>query len=157
MLTRPIPMDSRPYAGDMSLPIYGHLLLQGCLFLAINAGCSRDSTPASEKSAVTETKALRKGYEIPIPMIEYWEGTNILKFKYEMRYGVDGKVARNGWASAYYGNGNREREGAYIDNERAGTWTYYTIDGGVSRTEEREGNPVWTGPDQHKAAPGTEQ
>ena len=90
-------------------------------------------------------------------MIEFWDGTTRVKYEYEMRYGPDGQVQRNGWARAYYSNGSVEREGAYLDGARAGTWTYYTPEGKIDRSGFERGQPVWSGPGQLKAVPGTEQ
>ena len=90
-------------------------------------------------------------------MVEFWDGTNQVKYEYEMRYSPDGSLQRNGWGRAYYSNGAMEREGAYFQDARVGTWTYYTAQGAVQRTEDRPGEAVWTGPGQLKAVPGTEQ
>lgn len=153
-------MDAQAYAGGMSLPTFSPfslLIITGCLLFPIHAGCSHEPASAPQETAASETNPPRTGYEIPIPMIEFWEGTNQLKYEYEMRYDTNGQVARNGWSRAYYGNGNLEREGAYLDGARSGIWTYYAIDGSINRTEDHGGNPEWTGPDQFKAVPGTEQ
>lgn len=139
----------------------------GVLALTIASGCGDTPTtttePASNPPEPTTTASveLRRGYEIPIPMNEFWEGTKTLKYTYEMRFDTDGKLHRNGWGRAYYANGAIEREGAYrYDHdrrmsERMGTWTYYEADGSVKRVEERGGAPIWTGPDQRTPPPGT--
>lgn len=72
-------------------------------------------------------------------MKEYWDGTKIPKFVYEMRRGADGKWDRNGRAQAYYSSGKLEREGRYKDGKRVGLWTYYDPEGKVLRTEQRGG------------------
>jgi hypothetical protein len=139
----------------------------GALVLTVASGCGDTATtspappstpPEATKTASTE---LRRGYEIPIPMNEFWDGTKTLKYTYEMRFDTDGKIHRNGWGRAYYANGVIEREGAYrYDHdlemsERMGTWTYYEADGSVKRVEERGGTPIWTGPNQQTPPPGT--
>ena len=138
--------------------------LLGALTLTLAAGCGGDATTASAPSPTEPTKPateLRRGYETPIPMNEFWDGTRTLKYTYEMRFDTDGKLHRNGWGRAYYANGVIEREGTYRYDpqremsERMGTWTYYEADGSVKRVEERGGVPIWTGPDQTTAPPGT--
>ena len=125
-----------------------------------------ESTPAP---AQPPAATARRGYEIPIDQLEYWDPKTrtTLKFTYEMRFDPPGpgengpRLHRNGWARAYYGSGELEREGAYRYNakskesERVGTWTYYEPDGSTSRIEERGGEAIWTGPDQQIAPPGT--
>ncbi len=145
---------------------------------AFMAGCDRpeaepSSSPANTRPPAISTKrpsappesSLRRGYEIPIPQLEFWAGTETLKYSYEMRFdppdeeGGRPKLHRNGWARAYYLSGELEREGAYRyvaangRSERVGRWTYYTPEGTVDRTEERGGEVIWTGPDQTLAPP----
>lgn len=72
-------------------------------------------------------------------MKEFWEGTRILKFCYEMRRSASGKWDRNGMSQAYYASGKLEREGPYKDGKRVGNWTYYDDAGNVLRTENRGG------------------
>ena len=157
----------RDSAGPLRIAIgtvAGALLLVAC-----------ERGPAATKPAVdpidTSTTAsapeARRGYEIPIPQLEFWAGTQVPKFRYEMRFdpaeepGGSPRLHRNGWASAYYGSGVMEREGAYRydaalgRSERVGVWTYYTQDGKVERTEDRGGEVIWTAPDQLIAPPGT--
>lgn len=144
------------------------LLTMVCL---VAGGCGNDPTasPPAEPAPVAESAAsdARRGYEIPIPQIEYWEGSDrVLKFSYEMRFdapGPNGRPAlhRNGWARAYYASGTLEREGAYQwipargRSERVGRWTYFDAEGNVARVEDRGGDPIWTGPDQTTPPPGT--
>ncbi|MCP4836953.1 MAG: hypothetical protein GY895_19555 [Phycisphaera sp.] len=141
---------------------------------AASFGCT-EKTPPSEtvaKPATTTTPATaepRRGYEIPIPQIEFWDPERTtLKYTYEMRFDPAGpgekgpRLHRNGWARAYYGSGRLEREGAYRfdrtknQSDRVGTWIYYDTEGNPSRTEERGGEVIWTGPDQLVPPPGTE-
>lgn len=141
--------------------------LLGTLALVIASGCgdagttTTDPGPPSTDPTPSPAAELRRGYEIPIPMNEFWDGTKTLKYSYEMRFDTDGKLHRNGWGRAYYANGALEREGAYrYDHEREmsermGTWTYYEADGRVKRIEERGGVPIWDGPDQTTPPPGT--
>lgn len=136
-------------------------------------GCERDAPridPAGSESTTAAAPELRRGYEIPIPQLEYWDPSErtVLKYSYEMRFDPPGpgekgpRLHRNGWAKAYYGSGGLEREGAYrFDraknrSERVGTWTYYDTEGNPSRTEDRGGEVIWTGPDQRIPPPGTE-
>ena len=128
-----------------------------------------DPSPSSPNDPRSSEVTGRRGYEIPIAQLEFWdpEERTIPKFSYEMRFDPPGpgengpRLHRNGWAKAYYGSGLIEREGAYRYNretgqsERVGTWTYYGTDGSVSRIEDRGGEVVWTGPDQRIAPPGT--
>ncbi len=142
-------------------------LLLGSLVLIFAAGCGDTAStgtgpaPQDAGTTITPTVELRRGFETPIPMQEFWDGTKTLKYTYEMRFDTDGKLHRNGWGRAYYANGVLEREGAYrYDHdrkmsERMGTWTYYEADGSVKRVEERGGTPIWTGPDQKTPPPGT--
>jgi hypothetical protein len=118
--------------------------------------------PGSNESQIGSTTVeLRRGYEIPIAMVEHWEGTRVQKYTYEMRFDADGKLHRNGWAQAFYSSGNLEREGSYrfnpveVQSDRVGLWTYYKPDGSVDRTEERAGDPIWTAADQRLPPPGT--
>jgi len=129
------------------------------LFSCTNSDSTSETGTSNppEKASPSTAKPLREGYEAPFPMREYWDSTGKLKFEYEMRYGPNGKVARNGWSSAYYADGAIEREGAYLQNERIGTWTYYSNDGSVDRTENRGGQTIWTGPNQAIPTPGTEE
>jgi hypothetical protein len=125
-----------------------------------NATESATTTPPDATASTA-----RRGYEIPIPQLEYWEGTKTLKYSYEMRFdpadeeGGRPKLHRNGWGRAYYLSGGLEREGSYRyipangRSERVGVWTYYTPEGSVDRTEDRRGPVVWTGPDQLIAPP----
>ncbi len=120
-----------------------------------------------DASGPTDAPSGRRGYEIPIPQLEYWADTQVLKYSYEMRFdppdeeGGRPRLHRNGWARAYYLTGGLEREGAYRyiaangRSERVGRWTYYTPEGAVDRVEERGGEVIWTAPDQLIAPPGT--
>ncbi len=124
-----------------------------------------EATTPSKAAPVDAAPTGRRGYEIPIPQLEYWAGTETLKYSYEMRFdppdeeGGRPKLHRNGWARAYYLSGGLEREGAYRyvaangRSERVGRWTYYTAEGAVDRTEDRGGDVIWTGPDQPIAPP----
>ena len=140
------------------------LLFCGCDQSVQDRGSAED--PAGTTTSSTSVEAtLRRGYEIPIPSIEYWESSTTPKFVYEMRFdpprepGGRPRLHRNGWAKAYYANGSIEREGAYrydasLDrSERVGTWTYYQDDGSVARIEQRGGPAIWTGPDQRIPPP----
>ncbi|RPG16440.1 MAG: hypothetical protein CBB69_008400 [Phycisphaera sp. TMED9] len=117
-----------------------------------------NATPPTTEPVATE---LRRGYEIPIPMVENWEGTQIRKYTYEMRFDADGKLHRNGWSQAFYSSGELEREGSYrfdpveSRSDRVGLWTYYDPDGSINRTEDRGGESLWTAPDQRASPPGT--
>ena len=149
------------------------------LTATIAGGCDQTSATSSDgdgdaSTATTSTTTStadapavtgRRGYEIPIPQLEYWAGTETLKYSYEMRFyppekeGCGPRLHRNGWARAYYPSGGLEREGAYRyvaangRAERVGRWTYYTPEGTVDRTEDRGGEVIWTGPDQLIAPP----
>lgn len=140
------------------------LLFFGCDQSVQDRGSAED--PAGTTTSSTSVEAtLRRGYEIPIPSIEYWESSTTPKFVYEMRFdpslepGGRPRLHRNGWAKAYYANGSIEREGAYRydaslnRSERVGTWTYYEDDGSVARIEQRGGPAIWTGPDQRIPPP----
>ena len=70
-------------------------------------------------------------------MTEYWEGTDRIKFRYELRKGADGRYARNGFSRAFYLGGGVEREGTYRNDERVGVWKYYDPEGRLLRTEDR--------------------
>jgi hypothetical protein len=70
-------------------------------------------------------------------MKDYWPGTNIIKFRYELRKDANGKWARNGLGQAYYDHGVLEREGQYKDGVRVGVWKYYDQEGKLLRTEDR--------------------
>ena len=145
------------------------LLLTGICLVAAGCGDERNASPTTDDVPVAESTNpdARRGYEVPIPQIEYWEGSDrVLKFTYEMRFdapGPNGRRAlhRNGWARAYYSSGALEREGVYQwipdrgRSERVGRWTYYDEEGNVDRVEERGGDPIWTGPDQATPPPGT--
>jgi hypothetical protein len=137
---------------------------------APTAGTTSNATePATQPATTTPSDAPastnRRGYEIPIPQLEYWAGTETLKYSYEMRFdppdeeGGRPRLHRNGWARAFYLTGELEREGVYRyvaangRSERVGRWTYYTPEGTVDRTEERGGEVIWTGPDQLIAPP----
>ncbi len=144
--------------------------------LVLLVACEREptattskNTPAgpAESSTAESAPEARRGYEIPIPQLEFWAGTQVPKFRYEMRFdpaetpGGNPRLHRNGWAYAYYGSGVMEREGAYRydaalgRSDRVGIWTYYTQDGKVERTEDRGGEVIWTSPGQLIAPPGT--
>lgn len=141
----------------------------GILCIPIACDDSPSVAPAPPTTnVVADDAAPRRGYEIAIPSVEYWEDSTTPKYSYEMRFdppaspGAPPKLHRNGWARAYYRDGTLEREGAYRYNatssqsERVGTWTYYTQSGDVLRVEERGGPVVWTTSDQIIAVPGTE-
>ena len=154
-------MNDRAYAVFMKqvTPLV-HIMLS-CLLLgsATATGCrEQGTTPVSAVQPKTQSTnpEPRKGYEIPIPSREYWGNTNTLKFEYEMRYDVDGKLKRNGWSRAYFGNGQLEREGSYTNNERVGIWNFFDREGNPGRTEDRKGIVIWTGPGQDAIIPGTE-
>jgi hypothetical protein len=98
---------------------------------------SATTAPTSPANSLTAT-AVKDEVKI---MKEYWEGTRILKFSYEMRRGADGRWDRNGMSQAYYAGGKLEREGLYKDGKRVGMWTYYDEQGKVTRTENRGGAP----------------
>lgn len=112
--------------------------------------------PSPQTQLAPTTTSAREGYELPIPMREYWAGTTVLKYEYEMRYSPAGRVERNGWSRAYYSSGSVEREGPYLNGERSGTWTFYTLDGAVDRVENRDDGAPWTAPGQLVPTPGTE-
>lgn len=101
------------------------------------APSSATTAPTTPANALTAT-AVKDEVKI---MKEYWEGTRILKFSYEMRRGADGRWDRNGMSQAYYASGKLEREGLYKDGKRVGMWTYYDEQGKVTRTENRGGAP----------------
>ena len=138
--------------------LFRHNLLPRFLLLLIllSLVACDDAPPVNAPPSEPASTEGREGYAIPFPMMEYWEGTTVLKYKYEMRFGSSGKVARNGWSSAYFASGSIEREGAYLDGQRAGQWTYYTPDGAVDRVEDRGANPPWTAPGQLIPSPGTD-
>ena len=141
--------------------------------ITLVSGCDRSPSanpvpsPAGETVIAKPVPSGRRGYEIPIPQLEYWDPERTtLKYSYEMRFDPPGigesgpRLHRNGWAKAYYGSGLLEREGAYRFNpvtnqsDRVGTWTYYGTDGKPSRIEERGGDAIWTGPNQATPPPG---
>lgn len=101
------------------------------------APSSATTAPTTPANALTAT-AVKDEVKI---MKEYWEGTRILKFSYEMRRGAEGRWDRNGMSQAYYASGKLEREGLYKDGKRVGMWTYYDEQGKVTRTENRGGAP----------------
>lgn len=154
-----------------------HALLLLSLGLA-PLGCELEAPSPDEASPAMDAPSAdvagatiaeeRRGYEIPIPQVEYWDDARtILKFTYEMRFDPPGpgekgpRLHRNGWARAYYGSGALEREGSYRyvpelgRSERVGVWTYYEPDGSISRREDRGGDPIWTRADQRTPPPGT--
>jgi hypothetical protein len=103
-----------------------------------------DPAPAVTDADITSTPepSGRRGYEIPIPQLEFWaEDPSSPKYRYEMRF---------------------EREGAYRfiaeknRSERVGRWTYYNSDGSIDRVEDRGGEVIWTAPDQAIPPPGTD-
>ena len=118
-------------------------------------GCRDQGNPPTPPTASAEP-VKRNGYEIPIPSREYWDNTDVLKFEYEMRYDVDGRLKRNGWSRAYFSSGQLEREGSYTNDERVGIWNFYDREGNPSRKEDRKGIVIWTGPGQDAVIPGTE-
>lgn len=151
----------RRYASAVNTPNQTpRVLVLLALPLLLAIGCNKEDSSSgnttAEPAPQAEAAPGRKGYETPIPIREYWKETGNLKFEYEYRYNADGSFARNGWSRAYYGSGPLEREGSYLNNERIGLWTYYEPDGNVSRTEDRGGVAIWTGPDQSTPPPGTE-
>jgi hypothetical protein len=130
-----------------------------------------DPAPAVTDADITSTPepSGRRGYEIPIPQLEFWaEDPSSPKYRYEMRFdppaeaGGRPRLHRNGWAWAYYLGGGVEREGAYRfiaeknRSERVGRWTYYNSDGSIDRVEDRGGEVIWTAPDQAIPPPGTD-
>lgn len=53
----------------------------------------------------------------------------------------------NGWWVGRYSNGNKRREGEFVDGERVGLWTSYHFDGGVSEQGVYDSglkNGLWT-------------
>lgn len=141
----------------------------GLLGIPIACEDSPSATTAPPTTdVVAEGAAPRRGYEIAIPSLEYWEDSTTPKYYYEMRFDppaspdAQPRLHRNGWARAYYRDGTLEREGAYRydatsnRSERVGTWTYYTQSGDVLRVEERGGPVVWTSSGQTIPVPGTE-
>ncbi|MCH2162032.1 MAG: hypothetical protein MK085_09190 [Phycisphaerales bacterium] len=129
-------------------------ILYSCALACLVVGLATATGCRGEEQA-SPAPIARDGYEIPIPSREYWKNSNTLKFEYEMRYDLDGKLKRNGWSRAYYGSGRIEREGAYTNNERVGIWTLYEPDG-TSRIEDRGGIVIWSAAGQVLAMPGTE-
>ncbi len=100
----------------------------------------KQQQPASPAPAASTETAAKDTQKDEVKMMkEYWDGTKIPKFVYEMRRGADGKWDRNGRAQAYYSSGKLEREGRYKDGKRVGLWTYYDPEGKVLRTEQRGG------------------
>ena len=122
--------------------------------LAVTGCGEQENSPAASTGPAAPVQ--RNGYEIPIPSREYWDTTNVLKFEYEMRYDVDGRLKRNGWSRAYFSSGQLEREGSYTNDERVGIWNFYDREGNPSRKEDRKGIVIWTGPGQDAVIPGTE-
>lgn len=176
-----MPQATQSSSGDSDSGSGPRILFRGSILQAtiivatglLSAGCDRnESTEAPEPTTGVVTSDAtptgeRRGYEIPIPQLEYWDPERrTMKYSYEMRFdapGSDGRARlhRNGWARAYFGSGVLEREGSYQwipqreRSERVGTWTYYKPDGTVDRIEQRGGDSIWTGPDQRTSPPGT--
>lgn len=111
--------------------------------LATLGGCKdRAAAPAVSPAATTDAKPAD---DVRI-MTEYWEGTNQVKFRYEMRKDANGRYARNGFSQAFYMGGKVEREGHYRDNERVGVWKYFDTEGTLLRTEDRKDGKFPQGP-----------
>jgi len=112
------------------------------------AGCKdRDTAPAVSSAppppaAATDAKPAD---DVRI-MTEYWEGTNQVKFRYEMRKDANGNYARNGFSQAFFMSGVVEREGDYRDNQRVGVWKYFDTQGKLLRTEDRKDGKFPQGP-----------
>ncbi len=95
-------------------------------------------TPATPAPKAPDAPKVETPKDEMKPSIEYWEGTKVPKYKYEMRKDpADGKWKRNGFSTAYYSNGVKEREGVYKNNKRVAVWKYYDESGKLSREEDR--------------------
>jgi hypothetical protein len=114
-------------------PVPSRLL--AALAMALFAGCGeRPPTPAPAPPPAAPADDVKI-------MTEYWEGTDRIKFRYELRKGSDGRYARNGFSQAFYLSGGVEREGHYRDQERVGVWKYFDPEGKLLRTEDRPDGP----------------
>jgi hypothetical protein len=119
-------------------PVPSRLL--AALAMALFAGCGeRPPTPAPAPPPAAPADDVKI-------MTEYWEGTNQIKFRYELRKGTNGRYARNGFSQAFYLSGVVEREGHYRDNERIGVWKYFDTEGKLLRTEDRKDGKFPQGP-----------
>lgn len=114
------------------------------LAVALSTGCG-DAPPPPPPPATPVAAAAPPADDVKI-MTEYWEGTNQIKFRYELRKGENGKYARNGFSQAFYMSGVVEREGNYRDNERVGEWKYFDTQGKLLRTEDRKDGKFPKGP-----------
>jgi hypothetical protein len=132
-------------------PLHVPARLTAVVALSLLAGCRDRSAPSAPTpppptapaAAATPTAAPVDDVKI---MTEYWEGTNQIKFRYELRKGTNGRYARNGFSQAFYLSGVVEREGHYRDNERIGVWKYFDTEGKLLRTEDRKDGKFPQGP-----------
>lgn len=117
---------------------------------ATPGGCGKESPASAPVSAPALPAAPAAAETKPADdlriMTEYWEGTNKIKYRYEMRKDAKGRYARNGFSQAFYLSGEVEREGNYRDNERVGLWKYYDTEGKLLRTEDRKEGKFPQGP-----------
>lgn len=112
--------------------------LPAVVAIVLLVGCGERSEPSAPPPSPPPPAAPADDVRI---MTEFWEGTNQIKFRYEMRKGESGRYARNGFSQAFYPSGVVEREGHYRENERVGVWKYFDGEGKLLRTEDRpDGN-----------------
>jgi len=131
-----MPRTTRP-ACPPALPALAITLLVGC--------GERPPEPAPAPAPAPPPAAAAPVDDVKI-MTEYWEGTDQIKFRYELRKGANGRYARNGFSQAFYLSGVVEREGEYRDNERVGVWKYFDTEGKLLRTEDRKDGKFPQGP-----------
>jgi len=115
------------------------------LAIVLATGCGESSPPPAPPVPSAPAATPPPADDVKI-MTEYWEGTNQIKFRYELRRGADGKYARNGFSQAFYMSGVVEREGNYRDNQRVGVWKYFDTQGKLLRTEDRKDGKFPQGP-----------
>lgn len=115
------------------------------LALACLAGCGERPPGPAAPPAPAPAPAAAPADDVRV-MTDFWDGTDKIKFRYEMRRGADGKYARNGFSQAFYMSGIVEREGHYRDNERVGVWKYFDTEGKLLRTEDRKDGKFPQGP-----------
>lgn len=122
-------------------------LLAASLAVTLLAGCGdRSPAPAAPPAPAPAPPAAAAPADDVRIMTDFWEGTDKIKFRYEMRRGPDGKYARNGFSQAFYMSGVVEREGNYLNNQRVGIWKHYDTEGKLLRTEDRKDGKFPQGP-----------
>jgi len=114
------------------------IILLSALLLLFRLSYGQD-TLYLDNSFKNASKANATYFEIIKPIIDGFEDKLYTAQKVllsDVSYKDKDLKVRNGLATNYYENGNKDSEGSYINNKRVGTWKFYFDSGKISAIAE---------------------